>query len=421
MLKFLRELDRSAIAVFIFSLAFFSLLYSKWLLSVSQFSILGLALINIILLLTHPKASNKLADSFSRFYKKHPPYWALSLVFLVVLFSGILGISDYWFSRLRIKLPFILVPLAFAFLSPLSKKYYRSWIYIFIAITCTSLIMVLGNYLFHFEEIQQLISRGGSIPTPVAHIRYSLFIAFAMIMSFWLFLDSSVPKKYKEDWLGLLVGILLFIGLHFLSVRSGLLSAYIGIFACLIYWVVTQKKWLVGILIFAIVLIAPFIAYKNVPSFQSKVSYTLHDLGMYKKGEGNAYSDSDRLSSFRVGWELFKAHPILGTGVGNFKEAVKEEYAKHYPDNTGSKMPHNQFLSILASTGIIGLLISLFGMLAPLVYNKNYRYLPLTCFYLMIFSSMMVENTLETSVGLALFMLPILIMNNFLLGQKSAG
>ena len=405
--------------VLVFVLPFVALLTSKWLLSVSLILLIPLAL--LVLFQQKGKEGNwkKVVGDRLQFYLKYPPFWGFSLLFLVILFSGLLlGTSGYWEDRLRIKLPMLIAPFLFAMLPPLPKKHYKIWAISIVLIAAISLCVVLGNYFLSYTEIQENISKGGSIPTPISHIRYSIFIAFGMVLSIWLGLDKEKFLGRNSNFLELFIAFLLFIGLHILSVRSGLLAAYVGLAVCLIHWTVSSKKWLLGLGLLLVISISPYLAYQNISSFKSKIDYSLHDFKMYKSDNGSSYSDSDRFQSMQVGWDLFKSNPIFGTGIGNFKSAVKLKYEEEFPGQKAI-MPHNQFLSIMAAMGIVGFIVSLTGLLFPLFYRKQFAHLPMLSFYLMMLSSMLVENTLESSVGMALFLLPILIMSNFLIGQKA--
>jgi len=417
MLEYLRTVNKSVLMVLVFVFSFVTLLSSKWLLSISLILLIPLAVLSVYQQ-SDDVGWKKIAGDRFQFYRSFPPYWGFSILFFVIFLSGVFfGFSEYLADRLRIKLPMLLAPFLFAFLSPLSKKYYKAWALSMILIATISLGIVLGNYLFSYDDIQLLISRGGSIPTPISHIRYSVFIAFAMVLAIWFALDDEafLGKNWKVTCI--VFSLLLFIGLHILSVRSGLVAAYIGLIVSLLHWMFSRKRWFLGLGLILFLGLTPFVAYKNIDSFKSKIDYSLHDYNMYRLGEGDSYSDGSRLQSMQVGWELFKSNPIFGIGVGNFRKEVIFEYKKYYAGQA-PKMPHNQFLSIMASTGIVGLMFSLIALLFPLFYRRQYRHLPMLSFYLMILSSMLVENTIETSVGLTLFLLPVLIMTNYLIGQR---
>jgi len=396
MIAFLQRLDRRDACVFLFTLSFVGLIYSKWFLSICLLSLIPLALLRITWSPKFRIGFRKNIGNYFQVYRSHPPYWALGLIVVTVLLSGLLfGGSEYWASRIRIKAPLLVAPLLIAFVPPLSKKQLHIWMIGIISIGIISLIGILGNYMLHYELIQEGLSKGQPIPTPISHIRYSLFIVLCLILSIWLSFEGK--KSDKKTWIFAASGLFFTICLHILSVRSGLLATYAVLFFSLIYIVIKGKN----------------------PSLQAKISYMQYDLKQYISGEGNNYSDSDRLTSFAVGWSIFKENKWLGAGVSNFREVVKEKYIEQYPNQAQHKLPHSQYISLLASVGIFGFLLSMIGFLLPLFYRQQFYFFPLAAFYLAIATSMLTENTWESTVGLNLFLLPTLVLLNYLSGQKS--
>ncbi len=72
---------------------------------------------------------------------------------------------------------------------------------------------------------------------------------------------------------------------------------------------------------------------------------------------------SGRSDLWKVGWEVFKAHPFNGVGIGNFV-AVEPHYAlqsgllnRVQYINITPQIVHNTYLQLLAETGVIGLLL----------------------------------------------------------------
>jgi O-antigen ligase len=79
-------------------------------------------------------------------------------------------------------------------------------------------------------------------------------------------------------------------------------------------------------------------------------------------------------------------------------------------------MPHNQFLWILSSTGVLGLLFFVLAWLLPLWSNRNKLNLIVILFHSIMAISFMVEYTLEEQVGGTFFM----IFSMFFLKQMSS-
>jgi len=207
--------------------------------------------------------------------------------------------------------------------------------------------------------------------------------------------------------------------LHVLAVRSGIFTFY-GAAAvwCVVEILKVKKYYLLGWLVVAGISL-PTMAYLLLPSVQQKVAYSQYDWKMHKEGKGNDYSDSDRIRSLDIGWSIIKENPILGVGVGDLERVKDEKFAEKYPAGTIAKLPHNQFVFTWASLGLVGLLGLMLGLLVPLFYQKNYKNTLFLAFNVATFLSFMVEYTLETSIGVAFFILFELYILNYLKGEKA--
>ena len=73
---------------------------------------------------------------------------------------------------------------------------------------------------------------------------------------------------------------------------------------------------------------------------------------------GNVSTDRSNISRIAV-WEsginMIKDHPVVGVGLGGFREAYKTEYIL-LEDKIGLSHAHNNLIQIGAETGIVGLL-----------------------------------------------------------------
>src|SRR5690606_20776188 len=81
----------------------------------------------------------------------------------------------------------------------------------------------------------------------------------------------------------------------------------------------------------------------------------------------NGHSLTMRIYFWKAAFHTIKQNSLLGVGTGDMKQALNATY-----DEINSPLsqewrirPHNQFLSITLSLGIIGLLIFLFGIIYP--------------------------------------------------------
>ena len=102
-----------------------------------------------------------------------------------------------------------------------------------------------------------------------------------------------------------------------------------------------------------------FFAPRVFPTLETKIGYTIYDLSKLKRNEIGQNSDSKRLLSIIVGWELFKENPLFGVGAGDLVPSVHNIYKERFPtvDKQSRLLPHNQFLRILNILRKIKLLI----------------------------------------------------------------
>ena len=95
----------------------------------------------------------------------------------------------------------------------------------------------------------------------------------------------------------------------------------------------------------------------------------------------------------------------MGVGAGDLPRETARLVNQYFPKYLETpKMPHNQFLYILAGTGLLGLSLSLLAFYYPLWLNRYRRYYLFATFQVMVFVSFLVEYTIETAMGVAWYL-----------------
>lgn len=334
--------------------------------------------------------------------------------FIPVAVSGLWSSNvNEWMHWLQIKLPYLFFPLGFLFLPSLARKTILYIAALFIIIMSLSAILVLSNYLIHFKSINESFLRGNGIPMPFSHIRYTLMLVFSFFLCLYLLknTDETNHKKQLKVWLAS-AAIFLFFVIHVFSVRSSLIALYAGLTFSIGRYIWLQKKWMTGIAMLLLLVTIPVTAYYTVPSFHNKVRFMMYDWQQFKAGNINTLNDAMRVVSIDVGWNVFKQQPILGTGSGDLRQACLEQYKRQYPQtNDASRMmPHNQWVWVLASTGLFGFLFFTMALLGPFVYgNMHLSYLAVVL-YIILLTSMLVEHTLEEQIGSGFYILWTLLL-----------
>ena len=272
----------------------------------------------------------------------------------------------------------------------------------FILVLFISTIPVFYTIFSDYEAHLEALGVGHSADTPVDHIKYSIFLAFAGLSALILMIKSK-PKVSLNipKWFYALAMIVIFLLLHIMAVRSGLALFYAVFTITTMIIIISQKryKWLFALIAF--IVFVPTVMYFTVPSIKAKIGYMRYDINEYLRGGGSQYSDSERWVSIQSGVQLFKDQPILGTGIGDLRKEnsqLMERQLNYYPD----KYPHNQFVFYLAGMGIIGLMLFCLAFFHPWQLFKASEML-FIMLSLLILISFLVENTLERSYSIAFF------------------
>lgn len=337
--------------------------------------------------------------------------------FLAIIFLALPAIIGCFYSEnlgegihvLTLRAQLIFIPIFILGLPALKKIHLQVIFTYFIVLITLNSFFVLQQFVVNPEEIVDKISIGKSFVTPLSHIRYSVLVAFSAWISFY-FAADSMKKSYKILWLAL--GIWLSIFIHIIAVKTGILLWYVLALFTLIYYIKIRgfnRKvvfGIVGISLFAV------LAITFSPPLRQKINYFKYDMEMYQAGQGENYSDSERLYAIEIAWDIFLENPILGTGTGDFPGKQMQRYAEIHPASRPI-LPHSDWVTTLASNGIVGLIIFTISFFM-IFFNKRLVRHPL---FMMVFLGMaistLVDNLFATSAGTAMFVYYTLIFLSF--------
>ena len=146
----------------------------------------------------------------------------------------------------------------------------------------------------------------------------------------------------------------------------------------------------------------PNVYYLNHLPIQNRVYSTLYELQIYREfNYAEGFSLAMRLEFWKTAWRIVKKQPVWGVGTGDVQDAFALQY--HIDDSSLSeknRRAHNQFLTILLTFGIFGLIYFLYYLIVPLIKVENPFY---PIFFLIVFLSFFTEDTLETQAGVTFF------------------
>lgn len=319
---------------------------------------------------------------------------AVALLLLLLLLQG-----DYkrQFARLQ-ESPFAMAILAFIMYTVLSLLWtenlktglngqllYLYWIAIFsialnikkkdihLIIKAFILGMVVSEILSYgmFFNLWEINGHGKEYPSPfMMHIDYSIFLAFTAIILLNRLLSERYTKKEKTI---LLFFFLTICGNLFMNDgRTGQLALAVAIFAVVfIHFKLTLKSFLLSIVLFMAIFL---IAFNISDKFHTRILNAQQDIVKIKEGIF-ASSLGERVAMYTVAADIVKENPLVGVGVGDFKDAAASAlkknnhgFSKTVVDFIPKHHFHSQYLNVLVQGGFIalGLLLLLFYRFAKL-------------------------------------------------------
>jgi O-antigen ligase len=172
----------------------------------------------------------------------------------------------------------------------------------------------------------------------------------------------------------LLIGFIL--GLY-LSVKSGSRTGWLAapvIFIFLFVMHAPFKNKFASICIALLIgVTGTFTIYKTSPTVNQRVNLAIHEVSSYQLNQLNPdNSVGMRISFYRMGLYFFSERPFSGWGDENFKEKLNDpeisffstSFTREFALNSGF---HNEFITNMVRSGVLGLLSSLLLIATPLI------------------------------------------------------
>ncbi len=392
----IRRINHQWLGIFSVVLLMTGLLFSRALMSIGMMGLLLNAVVH------HELGKN------IRLFWKNKALVAIASIFLLYLLSAPVSENTEWLmGRLRIKLPLLIMPFALVAIPRMDKKVFFPVLYGFFYLIFVLCCISLAQFLTDFEAIAEKYKAGQIMPTPVHHIRFSLMIAYCVGIGWHLYMEKYRLRFSWERKLLLVVTAFLVVFLHVLAVRSGILALYGVLVYFVVRYMVKRRKYRLGVVLFSVFIISSVLAFQNIPTLKSKINYTLYSVQLFLRNDNiRELSDSRRLGSIQAGLEMGKTHLWTGVGVGDIRDDTNEYLREHYPGLVDlGLMPHNQYIFVFAATGIFGLLWFVAATTWPLFYQGAQNNRLIVAFHIIIFSSFLVEHTIETQLGTAFYVL----------------
>jgi hypothetical protein len=345
-------------------------------------------------------------------------WWLLGVGWIALYAISWFWSNDYayWNTRLQVKLPILLLPLAFAFTPAFNYLQQK----LFTIALCLLLLIAAGYSMFFFVSDPEAYIQGyifsHVLPTIPKndHIRTSLAAAAGVT---WMVYFYPQLRTTMMKWFVAVTIVILSIYLHVLAARTGLAAWYIFIACYTIYLALRKKTRALGVTLILFFCLAAAAAFTYIPTLRERVGYFRYTLIVLEnEGLTGDYSDMGRFMSYDIGQKLIREHPAKGVGAGNILDTMKKGYDRWYPQVKEEQrlIPHNQFLTVGVACGIPALLLFAAWVFYPLFQvRRNRAGFFFTVVWCMMLVPLMVEPVLEIQFGVFVYLF-------FLLWQRHA-
>lgn len=242
------------------------------------------------------------------------------------------------------------------------------------------------------------------------HSYVALYLDFVYFLIFNYLLYNQHKMKIMHTILLYAIEILLIVGVFCVYSRAGIIAFLFLQLIWSIYAIYLKRsRWkiILGILLLISGLFTVFV----ITSPTNRFAYNSINLKLIDDGKKEPDS---RLIIWQAAWDAIVENLPWGTGTGDGNSEIMEQHLEcgHWKEGTPTCNAHNQFLSVLLSNGIPGLVFILLYFYTPLALSIKHRDIMLLTIFLLMFINCLVECMFERRAGVDFFaiMIPLFIL-----------
>jgi len=343
------------------------------------------------------------------------------IFYFYIVFASLM--SEYQLFSLKSSLPYIrfaIFVLAVSYLIENKKNFLKHFFYCLYA---TFIIIIISGYFQYFTSytLAGIAQTEPNRLTLVFNDKLFLGGYISRLLPLLIGLMFYNLKPNKINYIISLITIILSIVLIFISGERTALGLII-LFIIFIFIFISNLKWFRKIIIllisFLVIIIATLTSYDNGIK-DRQFNHTISQLGLFDKDSRIKLLSIEHEVYIKNSYDMFKNNLLLGIGPNTFREECKK-----YPpveDISCSTHPHNNYIQLMAETGLIGiifLLVLLIYMMSEMIkhissllrsktsYLDNYQVCLMGCFFLSFWPFFPTQNLFNGWINIIYF-LPI--------------
>jgi O-antigen ligase len=351
-----------------------------------------------------------------------------NLILFSVFFIGVIGMlwshdREQGVKDLQRQLGLLLLPIALSATGLDLKKYKKNLLLLF-GFSCSVVILYLYIDAFRIILYNKLplktifspvfINHNFSDPIGIHATYLAMYIALSLAAYFYYI---SMEKRYWLKWAYAIFIAIMLAGLVQSASRSVLIA--MAVFALIFpFFLMNREKklrWILGVIGLSVI---AFVGITRIDAFQKRYVTTLKE-DLLIESINNKQPES-RAYRWEQALQLSYASPLVGYGTGSEKRLLKERYfeKKLYRSYLLQLNAHNQYISFLLKTGIIGLLVFLSVLIMGFITAWRTRDAIFSCFMLLITIVSVSENILDVNKGIFFYAFFFSLFNQGFAGFK---
>jgi len=287
----------------------------------------------------------------------------LQSVFVVTVISTIYSDNKAGaFSAWAVQLPILLLPIFFSFTN-LDLKKYRHPLLLGFSVVCTGVVLYLfADALFTIKYYklpvsaifsQAFTNHNFTEPMAIHATFFSMQLLMALVYMVLLFIKQRAV--YLKLFYAFCI-VVLTAGLFQLCAKSVLFCLFVVINLALPFflWNGLRRVKFIAIAM-SVSLLLGCIVLRSTALKERLVTDLITDVSAPVKGE----TTEPRAARWEVARDLIAQSPIIGYGAGTEVDLLHQEYfrRKYYSSFLNNLNVHNEYLSFLIKSGILGLMV----------------------------------------------------------------
>jgi len=330
----------------------------------------------------------------------------LQSAFFITVLSTIYSINrQEGFNDVGKQITIFLIPIFFC-LNPLDIKKYRPQLLLSFAVICTGTVIYLyadafvtiRHYKLPLSAIvsSAFINHNFAEPIDMHATFFSMQLVIALVY-LTVALIKANDKHYRLFYL--LCSIILTAGLIQLSSKSVLVVLFLAMNIAIPYFVLkSSKRW-------KFVIVSSSVSLILIAGVLYSGTFRERFLNEFKLDLSNASVNEvndGRLARWQVVTGLISNKPVIGYGTGSEMGLLQNAFYTHklYNSYLNKLNAHNEYLSMLLKSGIIGFLIYAATLIWGFLISLKQKDLLFFSFILLIIIASMSENVLDVDKGI---------------------